>query len=269
MAGRVDVSAKSFVRVGGASHVGHAGIVGNVSDVLDEFKDGRVVSSVARPGDLGSAVKNVLDREVNVVALGVAGDLDAVRQAAQGSVGPTRTTILGQVLVERVRQIGYAINVSPGEGIGEGLVLNVGLGERLSVVVTDFVPREFLQEAVSTSQQKHGCTQLTPHASRTSLMDRGTPPDDPFLYGSSLKCTEGLFDSTYLDLVEAGCSSNHRQRAQKGIQAKHHRGVSSSLSFCSFEFRLRVFCDDTNFRFDCFQSKLRKIVFHVLIPCVV
>jgi hypothetical protein len=50
---------------------------------------------------IGSAVENVLDGEVDVGSGAHAGNLDAIRKAAQRPVRPTRTTVLWVQTTER------------------------------------------------------------------------------------------------------------------------------------------------------------------------
>mmetsp|Transcript_25033 Transcript_25033/g.42633 ORF Transcript_25033/g.42633 Transcript_25033/m.42633 type:complete len:223 (+) Transcript_25033:171-839(+) len=139
MAGGVDIGAESFVGVIGASHVGHAGIVGDVSLLLDEFKDGGVVSSVARSCHCGSAIEDGLDRKVNVIAFGLAGNLDTVSETAQGTMSPTRSTVLRKMLIERMSQVGDSIDISPRKGVRQSLLLNVRVRKWLLVIVLDLM----------------------------------------------------------------------------------------------------------------------------------
>lgn len=117
LAGRVELGTKSLTRVLRTGQIAHASIVGHESLVLNELVRRRVVSSVTRPGRLGAAVENVLDAEIDVVALAIAGNLDAIREAAQGTMGPAAATVLRDVLVERVRQVRDAVHVGPRKGI--------------------------------------------------------------------------------------------------------------------------------------------------------
>jgi hypothetical protein len=96
-----------------------------------------MVSSVAASGI--AAIKNVLNRQVNVVTLTESSNLDAVRQGRHGSVSPTATAVLGNVLVERVREIANAIHVAPVEGIRQGFGAKVCVGKRAGVIVEDSV----------------------------------------------------------------------------------------------------------------------------------
>ena len=78
----------------GTRDIGHAGIVGDVSRLLDKFVGLRVVASVTGSGILGSAVQNKLNGEINVVALRLAGNLDTIRQGTQSTVGPATSAVL-------------------------------------------------------------------------------------------------------------------------------------------------------------------------------
>ena len=74
----------------GAGHIGHAGIIGTISSLLNELVGGRVVSSMARSSRFGSAIENELNRKINVIAHTLASNLDPVGQGAQGTVRPAR-----------------------------------------------------------------------------------------------------------------------------------------------------------------------------------
>ena len=128
LAGGVDVSAEALLGVARACQVGVAGVVHNTARLL---RDPRVGSSdgpsVARPGV--AAVEDVLHSEVDVDALRLACDLDAVAQGRHRRVGPARPTVLRDVLVQVLRQVAGSVHVTPCEVGGEVLGAHVGAGE--------------------------------------------------------------------------------------------------------------------------------------------
>lgn len=52
------------------------------------------------PCDVSSTIEYVLDGKIDFIALSVASNLDPIGQRTQCTVRPTRTTILGDVLIE-------------------------------------------------------------------------------------------------------------------------------------------------------------------------
>lgn len=109
--------------------------------------------SVARSGHFRAAVENVLDREVNVFALPTTGNLDPVSQTAQGTVRPTRTTILRNVLIQRVRQIGLALHIAPRKVVGQGPSIHVRVRKRTRVIIQDSMTIQILYTQRERSQQ--------------------------------------------------------------------------------------------------------------------
>ena len=75
----------------GTGNIGHAGIVGDISGLLNEFVGRSVISSVTRSGHFGSAVQNKLNGKINVVPLPLASNFDAVSQRRKSTVGPARS----------------------------------------------------------------------------------------------------------------------------------------------------------------------------------
>lgn len=61
-----------------ASNVGHAGIIRDITSLLDEFVGGSVISSVTGSGVVASAIENELDAQVDVIALSVSCNFNAV-----------------------------------------------------------------------------------------------------------------------------------------------------------------------------------------------
>jgi hypothetical protein len=136
---RVELGTKSFRRFFTARHVRHAGIVRNVSHLFNEFVRLRVVSSVTRSGCFGTAIENVLNAQINIVALTQTSNLDAIGETGQGSVRPAAAAVLGNVLIERMGQVAHAIDVAPVKVVRQVVGAEVRVGKRRSVVVQDGV----------------------------------------------------------------------------------------------------------------------------------
>ena len=62
--------------------------------VVDKLVDSLCVSAVAAAGDLGPAVEDDLNGEVDVGPGALSEDLDAVRETAEGAVSPARSAVL-------------------------------------------------------------------------------------------------------------------------------------------------------------------------------
>jgi len=77
-----------------------------------------------------AAVEDVLHREVDIDPASLAGDLDTVAERRDRAVGPARTAVLGDVLVQALGAVVDAIVVTPGEVSREVLGGNVVLGQR-------------------------------------------------------------------------------------------------------------------------------------------
>mmetsp|Transcript_12128 Transcript_12128/g.25678 ORF Transcript_12128/g.25678 Transcript_12128/m.25678 type:complete len:367 (-) Transcript_12128:150-1250(-) len=157
-AGGVDFSAEPIGGLGAAGNVGGAGVVRHVSGLLNEFIGAGVVSTVARSGHFCAAVQDKLDAQVDVVALGLAGNLDAVSERRQGSVRPTTPAVLRDVLVEGLRQVALPIDAAPVEGFGELFQSNVGVGERglEGAVVHGIFSNQDFVEVFSGGERKKG-----------------------------------------------------------------------------------------------------------------
>ena len=80
---------------------------------MDELVGTGVGTAVARSGHATSTIQNVLDRQVDLLATALPGNLDTVRQCTEGSVGPARAAVLGDVLVQRVCQVRRAVHIAP------------------------------------------------------------------------------------------------------------------------------------------------------------
>ena len=126
----VDMGTEPLGALGGTCQIGQTGVERDISGVLDELIRCRVVTPMARTGNLGSAIENELDRKVNLFTLSLAGNLDAIGESRDGTMSPARATILRQMLVQRMGEVGLAIDVSPSEGIGKIVIADVGVWER-------------------------------------------------------------------------------------------------------------------------------------------
>jgi len=99
-----------------------------------------LVRAIDRPTMAGasiSTVENVLDRQVDVDSLSLACDLDAVTQGTHGAMGPAASTVLGNVLVERLGQEAGAVDVAPVPLVREGLGFQSVLRKGLEAPVLD------------------------------------------------------------------------------------------------------------------------------------
>jgi hypothetical protein len=57
-----------------------------------------VVTTVTRSGRFGTTVQNELNREVDIVSLRFASNLDTIGKTAQGTMSPAAATVLRNVL---------------------------------------------------------------------------------------------------------------------------------------------------------------------------
>lgn len=147
---RIDMRAKAIPRFVTTSNVGKAGVIRDISFSFDKLVDTSVGSAMTRSGDMGTTVQKILNRKINFIAARI-GNLDAVGQSAQRSVGPTRSAILRNVLIERVCQIRMTVDIAPIKVIGQILLVNISVGKRRSVVITDLVAFENLKGQKETS----------------------------------------------------------------------------------------------------------------------
>ena len=90
-----------------------AGVIRHISNLLYELVGRSVVTSVTGSRHIGSAVQNELNGQIDIIALPVAGDLDAIRKTTQGAMRPAGSAVLRKVLVERVGQEADSIDISP------------------------------------------------------------------------------------------------------------------------------------------------------------
>ncbi len=95
----------------------------------------RVVPPVTTPCRSGAAVQHELDGEVDVVPLAVPRDLDPIHERRDGPVGPARPAVVGNVLVEVLRQVGLPVDVVPVPVVGNVLLGKVPVGWELEILV--------------------------------------------------------------------------------------------------------------------------------------
>jgi hypothetical protein len=108
----------SLCRFHRARNIGLASVVGNISSGLNELIRRRMVSSVTTSCHFRSAVQDVLNREVNVVALTLASNLDTISERRKRSMSPAASTILRNVLVQRMCQVADTVDICPGKRVG-------------------------------------------------------------------------------------------------------------------------------------------------------
>mmetsp|Transcript_11730 Transcript_11730/g.26759 ORF Transcript_11730/g.26759 Transcript_11730/m.26759 type:complete len:287 (-) Transcript_11730:227-1087(-) len=115
LAGGVHIGAEALLRVVGAGKVGLGGLVADARAFLRDRVQPlvRAVDGSPVAGADTAAVQEVLDSEVNVDALALAGNLDAIAQGREGPMRPARATVLGDVLVPRHRAVAHAVLVAP------------------------------------------------------------------------------------------------------------------------------------------------------------
>jgi hypothetical protein len=146
VAGRVNLVTESFGTLGRARQIRTASVIGDVASVLDKLIGTSVISTVARSSSLGSTVQYELDGKVDIVALSLAGNLDAIGKAAEGAMGPTRSTVLRNVLVETLGQVTYTIDVAPRERVGQVLGHQVRVRKRIRKVVVHGIVTDLREE---------------------------------------------------------------------------------------------------------------------------
>lgn len=119
VAGSINVLANSLGGFRRTRNIRLTGVVGDISSRLNELIRRRVVSSVTATRHFRPAVQDKLNREVNIVALTFAGNLDTISKRGERSVSPTTSAILRNVLVQRMRQVADAIHIRPGKRVGQ------------------------------------------------------------------------------------------------------------------------------------------------------
>ena len=119
------MGAEALGTFGRTSHVGQAGVKGDVSSVLDELIRRRVVTTVARAGNFSSAVENELDGEIDLLPFALPSNFDAISQSRNGTVRPARATVLRQVLIETVGEVVGAVDVAPCKTFWESSLADV------------------------------------------------------------------------------------------------------------------------------------------------
>jgi len=127
--------AETIADIGRAGLVGVGSLVADASASAGNLVDPLVrtihAATIARANT--TAVQNVLDRQVDVNALSLAGNLDTITKSRHSAVSPAAAAVLGNVLVTRHGAEVGAVQVAPGEclrktAIGHGQTL-VAVGE--------------------------------------------------------------------------------------------------------------------------------------------
>mmetsp|Transcript_80414 Transcript_80414/g.127006 ORF Transcript_80414/g.127006 Transcript_80414/m.127006 type:complete len:381 (-) Transcript_80414:46-1188(-) len=117
LAGGVHMRAEALRGIGRAGDIGILGLIADSCALLGEFLQPlvRAIHSAALAAANTSAVQQVLHRQVDVHAVALARDLDAIAQCRDGAVGPAAAAVLRNVLVARHRAVVPAALVAPGE----------------------------------------------------------------------------------------------------------------------------------------------------------
>jgi len=139
VAGGVRVRTEPLLAFAGTRDVGHASVIGNEALLFDELKGSSGGAAMTASRRTCSAVEDVLDAQVYIVSLCPPCDFNSIGQGGQGPVRPARSTILGNVLVEALGEIGDAFDVVPAEATGEIIIFEVSVGKGGGVVVHDAV----------------------------------------------------------------------------------------------------------------------------------
>lgn len=93
-----------------------------------------------------ATIEDKLDGQVDFIRSSIASNLDAISKTAQCTVCPARSAILRNVLIERMCQVGNAIDVAPCKVRGEVFCVNVSVRERRRVRFGTSVAGENLQQ---------------------------------------------------------------------------------------------------------------------------
>lgn len=96
-----------------------------------------MTATVTTAGRVGAAIEDELDREIDFVGCGIAGNLDAVGQGGESSVSPTGTAILRNVLIQTLGEKGFAIHVGPREIGGQVVFRNVRVGQWGGIIIAN------------------------------------------------------------------------------------------------------------------------------------
>mmetsp|Transcript_6451 Transcript_6451/g.11501 ORF Transcript_6451/g.11501 Transcript_6451/m.11501 type:complete len:209 (+) Transcript_6451:621-1247(+) len=126
-AGRVHMRTESIVRLGGTRRVWHARVIRNKPIFIDKVIRATGRTSMTRSSDLCATIQDKLNGQINFFSLGLSCNLDAIRQRTHGTMGPTGSTVLGNVLVERVCQVRFSVDITPVKGLRKIILSNVGI----------------------------------------------------------------------------------------------------------------------------------------------
>mmetsp|Transcript_66642 Transcript_66642/g.146071 ORF Transcript_66642/g.146071 Transcript_66642/m.146071 type:complete len:273 (+) Transcript_66642:200-1018(+) len=117
LAGGVHMRAEALRRIGRAGYIGICSLITDSRALLGDSLQPLVgaIHSAALAAANPSAVQQVLHRQVDVHALRLARDLNAIAKRRDGAMGPAAAAVLGDVLVARHSAVALAILVAPGE----------------------------------------------------------------------------------------------------------------------------------------------------------
>lgn len=101
VAGRVNVTAKTFRRIRRACNIRLTRIVGNKAVVLDELVCTSVIATVARTCCVTATVKNVLNGEIDIHTFSITGNLNTICKSTHCSEGPTAAAVCNEIYCSR------------------------------------------------------------------------------------------------------------------------------------------------------------------------
>lgn len=91
----------------------HSRIKWDRAPVLYKLVHASVTSAMTRTRDVSRAVQNVLNRQVDIIPGAIAIDFYPIGERRERRVGPARSAILGNVLVQLMRQAALPFDVVP------------------------------------------------------------------------------------------------------------------------------------------------------------
>ncbi len=123
------MGAESLFRFIRACQIRLTGFIGDKSLLMNQFVNAGMISSVTGTGSFRTAVQDELDGEVDVVTDAPTSDFDTVLESRNSSVGPTGSTVVGNVLIEHFGKVGLAFDVVPAKVFGKVFLVEVGVGQ--------------------------------------------------------------------------------------------------------------------------------------------
>jgi hypothetical protein len=109
----VSVAAETFRGIRRASRIAHAGIIRNITVVVNELVSSSGITTIARTSSVGTTVQDILDRKVDINTSSFTSDLNTISEGRHSTVSPARTAVLRNVLVEGFGSIANSSNVAP------------------------------------------------------------------------------------------------------------------------------------------------------------